>query len=455
MQTSFSSRRVLASCFIIILVLCLCLSLTSIILAGFIYLSQSGNGSISFRFPEIKTGESQLDTDQQIKLIESQVSEIRGWEPKSEINQQFITQIELRQHVLDGFFVDYSSQEAEQDALMLWTFGLLDKNFDLYNFYIDLYSEQIAGFYDQKNKQMYVVQDNEFAGPERITYAHEFVHALQDQYYDIENGLNFNDEFCKKETERCAAVSALLEGDASLSEAFWFSSYATAMDQREISKFYSSFSSPVYDQAPAFMKEDFLFPYQEGQKFVENLYNLGGWEYVNEAFGNPPISTEQILHPEKYPGDIPETVTIPDLKVALGPRWEEIDRGTMGEWYTYLILAAGLDESGRISQSESAGAADGWDGDTYAVFYNATDDKVFMVFLTKWENVDEMDEFRETFTKYAKNRFGDMVDINGNFTFWESIAGIQSFWADGEYSAWCITPDREILDSIWPMIEIR
>ena len=453
MQTNSTNRRILTSCLIILLVLCICLSLTSIIGAGLIYLTQSGRPSIGINLPGTKVGVPDLDIDQKINLIETQISKLRGWEPKSKVDRNFLTTNELRQHVLDDFLADYSVQDAHNDALVLWTFGLLDKDFDLYNFYVDLYTEQIAGFYDQKTKQMYVVQDNEFSGPERLTYAHEFVHALQDQYYDIENGLNFNDDICQTETERCAAISALLEGDASLSEAFWFSSYATVDDQREVSQFYSDFASPVYDGSPAFMKEDFIFPYQEGQKFVQNLYDLGGWEYVNNTYLNPPKSTEQILHPEKYPDDVPDTIILPAINLALGQGWEEIDRGTMGEWYTYLILAFSLEENGRISESESAKAAEGWEGDSYVVFYNESEDAIFMVLLTKWENVNEADEFRSTYTKYGENRFGKSISTDGNFTFWENSTGIHSIWSEGIYTAWCISPNQALIELICSQIK--
>ena len=70
-----------------------------------------------------------------------------------------------------------------------------------------------------------------------------------------------NDDTCEADTEYCAAVSALVEGDASLSEQFWFLANGTEQDRNDIINFQQTYSSPVYDSAPAFMKEDFLFPY--------------------------------------------------------------------------------------------------------------------------------------------------------------------------------------------------
>jgi hypothetical protein len=112
---------------------------------------------------------------------------------------------------------------------------------------------------------MYVVSDEGFNGTERMTYAHEFTHVLQDQTYDLENGLKDNEAYCKNETEYCAAITALIEGDATLSEQYWFYKYSTDLDKSQVQEFQNSYTSPVYDSAPAYMKEDFLFPYQYGR----------------------------------------------------------------------------------------------------------------------------------------------------------------------------------------------
>ena len=147
--------------------------------------------------------------------------------------------------------------------------------------------------------------------------------SLQDQNYDIKNGLNYNDDACEVDTERCAAIQALLEGDATFSQTFWYQNYATNQDKQQISDFYNSLKSPVYDSAPAFLKEDFVFPYNQGATFVQDIYSQGGWPAVDAVYQDPPVSTEQILHPNLYPSDKPIPVTLPDLTTALGEGWRE------------------------------------------------------------------------------------------------------------------------------------
>jgi hypothetical protein len=91
----------------------------------------------------------------------------------------------------------------------------------------ELYSEQIAGYYDTKTKEMYVVQGEGFFGNERMTYAHEFTHVLQDQNTTCERACSVNEEYCEENTEYCAAVTALVEGDATMVQFTWFWRYAT------------------------------------------------------------------------------------------------------------------------------------------------------------------------------------------------------------------------------------
>jgi hypothetical protein len=312
----------------------------------------------------------------------------------------------------------------------------------MFNFYQDLLSEQIAGQYDQENKEMDVVQGSGFGGTERLTYAHEYTHALQDQNFDIENGLNYSSEACEQDSERCAAVQALLEGDASMLELDWFNNYATAQDLTDIQDFYQNYESPVFDSAPAFLKEDFIFPYIFGQTFVEYLYNIGGWDAINGAYSNLPVSTEQILHPERYPEDRPINVVIPDLLSLLGDQWQDLDTGVMGEWYTYLILAHGREPNARLDDIEAQIASEGWGGDVYHVFYDAQNDAVVMVMHTSWESENDARQFYDAFRKHSTARFGSPASVETNWLRWKHANGVTDLSIQGQYTTWILAPDE-------------
>ncbi len=157
--------------------------------------------------------------------IQEEVIEIRGLNPTTDIPRALLSPDQLRRNVIEDFLAEYTPEDARNDAILLSTLGLLSQDFNLLTFYEDLYSEQIAGYYDDETKEMYVVSGSGFGGPEKMTYAHEFTHILQDQNYDFQNGLGMGDEACEQDSERCSAISSLIEGDASLTEYFWYFQY--------------------------------------------------------------------------------------------------------------------------------------------------------------------------------------------------------------------------------------
>lgn len=382
----------------------------------------------------------------QMEEIEAQVTQLRGLSSTSPVERSLLSPDDLYQHVLDDFLDDYTEEDAADDAIVLSLLGLLEPDFDLFNFYLDLYSEQIAGFYDDEVKKMFVVQEGGFQGMERITYAHEYVHALQDQIWDFEEGLDFNDESCELDTERCAGIISLVEGDATLLEEQWLMAYATETDISQILEFYEGYQSPVYDSAPYFMQQDFLFPYTYGTDFVRQIHSQGGWEAVDAVYSDPPISTEQILHPERYPWDTPISLDHPDLESALGGVWQEIEYNVMGEWFTQLIL------SEHVGDDLSIVAAEGWGGDVYVAMAN--DDKgVGALFLmTLWDSARDAQEFAAAFLDYGDARFGRRDVGSGIFT-WESSEGSVIFERVGNQTLWILAPDAETVDAIRSSVE--
>jgi hypothetical protein len=442
-----TNRRIIVSCGVILFVICLCLSVVALSGALGLVFDLKLPESLLPRSATATTENTSVEPtptaslDEQMDTIQAQVIALRGLSPNDSVARALLTPEELRQHVVDNFLVDYTEEDARKDSLELAALGLLKPNFDLRDFYIELFSEQIAGFYDNETKEMYVVQADSFKGPERLTYAHEYTHVLQDQNYDIQNGLNYNDDACKTDTERCAAIQALIEGDATLLETQWFTQDATPKDRSEVYAFYQDYASPIYDSAPPFMKEDFLFPYQAGQVFVTDLYDAGGWDAVDKAYTNLPVSTEQILHPEKYPSDRPEALSLPSLDSVLGSSWEEVDRGVMGEWYTYLILARGIDSSFQQDDEKSKEAAAGWGGDAYVMYHQDQGDGIVFIMITAWETTKDANEFNSLMQLYVENRFGNLVVDQDGFSAQPSQGLNSLFRIDGKNTIWVLASD--------------
>ncbi len=476
-----NGTKIILTCLTLTVAACFCLSLVGIGAGGFLLWQEgkrpqsaapppdvsapppAGNGTTPQASPAPPFGEVTATPEadspippeiaRQMDEIEQQVQELRGLQAAEPLQRRLLTTEALRQRVLDDFLSDYTPEEAHDDALSLAAFGLLEPDYDLLSLYEDLYTEQVAGFYDDETDTMYVIQNADFSGPQRMTYAHEYTHALQDQNFGLGEAIGMDDEHCKADSEHCAAMQAVVEGDATLSEETWLYTYATAQDFEDIFSFYSEYQSPVYDSAPDFLKQDFLFPYQQGKDFVQYLYDQNGWEAVNAAFETQPQSTEQILHPERYPDDAPIAVTLPDLSSVFAVGWREVDSGTLGEWYTSLMLAQGAAGSARLPEDVAADAAAGWGGDAYAVYYAPDESQFALVLDMRWDDASEANEFRRALLRYASRRFGvsTATPADGLWT-WDNGALFSALHQEGERTVWLIAPDEATAEALWGVL---
>lgn len=380
--------------------------------------------------------------------IEAQVSDIRGLTLSEPVPRILLSPEELEDIVINEFFAEYSDDDARQDVLILSLVGLLPVDFDLKSFYNELYSEQVSGFYDSETKEIYIVKGTSFGGSEKLTYAHEFTHALQDQTFLFDEGLNYNSEACEDDSERCAAIKALIEGDAVLTEILWFQTYATRSDYQDILESFENYASPVFDNAPPYIQKDLFFPYDQGFAFVEYLFNEGGFEAVDAAYENLPVSTEQIIHPERYPWDQPRSVTLPNFEAVLGGDWILFDQNVMGEWYTYLILSQSYHEAYRIPEDQAESAARGWGGDAYAFYLHENTDEVVFILDTVWDTTEDAEEFTIALIDYANTRWdADSQQLSGLFS-WRGREGSVVLVQEGDRTLWIIAPTDELADLI-------
>ena len=446
---SNSKKYIILSCGVLLFIACLCLGV--VLLSGvgvtlFWPFDFSPESTLSSSPTPVSELPDQLASV--IAEIESQVSEIRGLNKLEDVEHTLISAEELEQIVVEDFFTDYSDQDATQDVLVLSSLGLLPGEFDLKDFYESLYSEQISGFYDEEAKEIYVVQGQDFGGGEKLTYSHEFTHVLQDQIYGLNEGLGLNEEACEEDSERCAAIQALIEGDASQTEILWFQTHASREDYFDLMDMFELLETPVLDSAPPFMSADLYFPYENGLAFVQFLYDQGGFEAVDNAYLAPPLSTEQILHPEKYPDDVPLQVTLEDLSGVLGSSWTLFDQNVMGEWYTYLILNKSYNQDYQLSESLARDAAEGWGGDAYAFYLDENTNQTIFIMDSIWDTNKDTDEFITAFEHYASKRWEAVAGSSLGADIWQGEGVIVAFWQSGNRTVWVMAPNMELLERI-------
>jgi len=321
----------------------------------------------------------------QLATIESEAATLRGLQPKRDVPEHFVSSAQIAVNLTKEINDDYSPTEGRRDALELWLLRLIpDRTVDLYQIQIDLLGEQVLGYYDPKTKELFIRSDQQPLGAEaQDTLAHEFVHSLQDEYYDLQKLRPSNSH----SNDRDTAVTGLIEGDATVAQVQFAQRYMTPADMATLMQGSANSSTAVLDKAPAYIRDSLIFPYDQGAQFVLTLQQHGGYAAVNKAFADPPVSTEQILHPDKYLAgrrDLPLAVSLPPLTSTLGSGWTIRNEDTLGEF----DLAALLRYNG---VTNAAAAAAGWGGARFALYQ---DDSAALVILgTRWDTANDATEF--------------------------------------------------------------
>jgi len=210
-----------------------------------------------------------------------------------------------------------------------------------------------------------------------VTLAHELVHALQDQHYDLGPRLKYQ----QGQGDRQSAIHALAEGDATslMLDYTLKNSTAKAYDISDetlrLQIIAGMALSPEMAEFPRILRDSLLAPYVDGLLFVHQLRRLGGWATVDKVWLDPPTTTEQILHLEKYQQrEEPEVLSAP-----IGPsgNWQIIHSETYGE----LGVRIALEEW--MPRRRAKAAATGWAGDQAAVFRHQSRD--ISVILAAWK----------------------------------------------------------------------
>jgi hypothetical protein len=250
-----------------------------------------------------------------------------------------------------------------------------------------------ASIYVVEQEQLFVSLDRpEDDADTQALLAHAYVHALQDQHFDLE-ALRAR----AGTTDERLAVQALIEGDATLVTGLYRSRDLSSVDWEQLIDLIVEAEQPVRS-AELTNSETWArlqrFPNDEGKAFAHDLFERGKWDAINQSYTRPPRSTEQILHPSRYPGldapdaqpDQPSTVTVPDLSPVLGEAWRLVLRDTLGEFVIGLHLSQVMGEETAWRR------ADGWDGDTLLVWEREDGDRM-VVWRTLWDTSADAAEF--------------------------------------------------------------
>ncbi|MGH2463824.1 MAG: hypothetical protein ACRDGI_00015 [Candidatus Limnocylindrales bacterium] len=328
-----------------------------------------------------------LSNDQIFSSIEAAVQQIRVLTKKSDVARKILSPEQLTAVVTDSFDKSNPPALVAANEQLFKLLGLLPADASLKDLDVQLLSSQVAGLYDPDTKTMDVVSKSGQVGPvEQITYAHEFDHALQDQNFGLAK-LGLDDT---SNSDRALARLSLPEGDATLLMTLWAEGHLTPAQLIQLAGEANDPSqTAILAAMPDDLKETLLFPYEQGLAWVTGMQSSGGWAAVDAAYADPPDSTEQIIHPDKWAShEAPIAVTIPaTLPAKLGAGWTMPLTDTLGE----LQLRIWLEQEGKVAQAQAETAAAGWGGDRLALVENGS--AFGIVIITKWDTPADATEF--------------------------------------------------------------
>jgi hypothetical protein len=326
---------------------------------------------------------------------------LSGLRKTGDVKIQMQSRDSLRAYIEKRMSEELPDSELNGIKAVYETLGLLPANFDLKSILLDLYSEQVVGYYDPASKALFVITG---ANPVELrpVLVHELVHALQDQHADLDSLIAR-----ERGNDRQTAAQSAIEGHATMVMVAYIAEEQgkgpvniqalpdMAEQMRPMMESQNS-QFPVFQKAPRVLRETLVFPYVNGASFVQKLW----LRPLRTGFGDPfpaplgerlPSSTEQVLHPDaKFLVQRDEPT-----ELRLLPAGAAIREDGLGELETSLFLSEHLGAA-------AATSAQGWDGDRYRLVQG--DHGPVLEWFSVWDDAASADRFANAYRQIALRR---------------------------------------------------
>ncbi|MCU0722764.1 MAG: hypothetical protein MUC63_03980 [Planctomycetes bacterium] len=355
-----------------------------------------------------------------IKAISEKVAQIRGLSFKREVEVGVKTEKELLEFLKKA--IEKEMPDAKIRALQRGyaKMGLVPKYLDLKKTMLDLLTSQIGGFYDPETKSLNVIDHKSGEEGKKnpnaemmeaglrmlglsqddIVAAHELCHALQDQYFNlmkIQRAVEGDDD-------RATALKCLIEGDATVLMMDFIADKAPMIkammrNNRDMGGMGMPVDPSMKD-VPEIILVPLVYPYQGGAALVNEVVKKGGYKAVDALFKDPPLSTEQVLHLDRFfkERDDPTFVAFPEVQALAPGKWELLECNVLGELGSRVLLG------GFLPKKDAQAAADGWDGDRFAVFGRGGE--AFFFWFSTWDDAKQAGEFARAYVKLLGKKYG-------------------------------------------------
>jgi hypothetical protein len=332
--------------------------------------------------------------------IEHDLAHVRGLAFTADVPGKILNDEEVAALLTRELEREFRPGELERFGRVQERLGFVPPGTDIAKVLGELYGDQLAALYDPRTKTLALtagglrqarpwtvrllelVANRDLLGEALV--AHELTHALQDQHYGLPTT---SPPLTNAHGDRTIARRALLEGDASIAMLAYLR--RGALDRGTIQAFVEQVSGTPeglrarHPNVPEVIRTSLAFQYSAGTALVATAYLRDGWAAVDAAHRDPPVSSEQVLHPEKYfaTRDAPRIVTLGGTTTLERQGWSRILEDTFGELDVRVLIGVAND------QAHAADVAAGWDGDRCRVLER--NGALTIIWLSVWDTEED------------------------------------------------------------------
>jgi hypothetical protein len=318
-------------------------------------------------------------------------------------------------------------EEIRAEEMTLKKFGLVPQDFDLKKNTVDLLTEQAAAFYDYDKKKLFITESTPSETQEPVL-AHELSHAIADQSYNLSKFIRAG----RKSDDGSTARLAVMEGQATwlMSEYLARKMGQTLKGSPALVSMMSNLSDsgggqfPVFENSPLYLRLTLVFPYTKGMLFQNAVFERDGETGFGEVFRKPPVSTQQVIHPDKYfAGVKPTEPDLPDPHLTKA--YKSLVGGTLGELEHGVLMEQYLDKA------RAAAIAPHWRGCTFELRENKKAQRAVLLYAVEWDSEPSARQFFEAYREVLKKKWKQMVVAS------ESADAVTGEGDDGRFELRC------------------
>lgn len=340
--------------------------------------------------------------------VEAALTQLRGINPADSLRYERVTSGDMLSLLSPPSF-------SEAEMLLAYALNLSPANSEASAFV----TLPPVDAYDPAQGTLFITGDLPQAGPLRVLdYSYTYALALLHQHF--EPALP-SEAFL---SDADLALLALWRGDALFTMQQQLQAALAEDPSLHDILLRASLSSPAPNlppDFPAWAQAEHAFTMRQGAAFVAAIYEAQGWAGVNALYEQPPTTSEQLLHPDRY------LEQAAPLELPLTPleEGEALLSGTLGEWRLQQHLASSLSpEMARL-------LAGGWNGDSF-LLYAAPEGAFTLLWRIAWDTELDAAEFNDNYDRLLEDRLAVVGNPLGERLFcWENPTGMAACMQTG------------------------